>query len=136
MRIILVMTVALSMAMAETTMVKDPTTNLLWEDTKHTTKEKLTQYEAKTYCESLKIGEIAGWRLPTLKELLTIVDYSRAEPAILKEFNQVESDTLYWSSTPYVGSKDEFWGVKFEDGSTDGASGNYDRYVRCVRTAK
>jgi hypothetical protein len=130
------MTAVLSMAMSETTMVKDPATNLIWEDTTHTTEEKLTQGEAKAYCESLKIGEVAGWRLPTLQELLSIVDYTRAEPAILKEFSHVNGDKLYWSSTPYVGSQDEFWGVKFEDGSTEGASGNYDRHVRCVRAAQ
>lgn len=136
MRIILIMAVALSMSMAETTMVKDPRTNLIWEDTVHTTEEKVTHNEAKAYCVSLKIGEVTGWRLPTLNELLTIVDYVRAEPAILKEFTHVDSNTLYWSSTPYVGSKNEFWGVKFEDGATDGASKNYDRFVRCVRAAK
>ncbi len=135
MRILLMMTVALSMAMAETTMVKDPATNLIWEDTVNTTEEKVDYDEAKTYCETLKIGEVAGWRLPTLNELLTIVDYTRADPAILKEFNHVETGTIYWTSTPYVRSKDEFWGVDFKDGSTDGTSKNYDRYVRCVRAA-
>ena len=136
MRIILMMTIALSMAMAETTMVKDSATNLIWEDTVHTAKGKVTHSEAKTYCESLKIDEITGWRLPALNELLTIVDYTRAKPAILKEFNHLDGDTLYWSSTPYAGSKDKFWGVKFEDGSTDIEAGNYNRYVRCVKVAQ
>ena len=136
MRIILMMTVALSLAMAETTMVKDPATNLIWEDTLHTTDEKETHDEAKTYCETLKVSDVAGWRLPTLNELLTIVDYTRAYPAIIKEFNHIETGTVYWTSTPYVRSKDEFWGVDFKDGATDGTSKNYSRYVRCVRAAK
>lgn len=136
MRIILMMAVALSMAMAQTTMVKDPTTNLTWEDTVHTAEEKMTHDEAKTYCGTLKVSEVSGWRLPTLTELLTIVDYTRSDPAILKEFNHVKSGTVYWASTPYVRSKDEFWGVNFKDGATDGTSGNYGRYIRCVRAAK
>ncbi|RLA70684.1 MAG: hypothetical protein DRG09_02485 [Epsilonproteobacteria bacterium] len=136
MRIILMMTVALSIAMAETTMVKDPTTNLIWEDTTHTSEDKITFDEAKTYCETLKITEVSGWRLPTLNELLTIVDYTRADPAILKEFNHVKSGTVYWASTPYVRSRDEFWGVDFKDGTTDGTSRNYSRYVRCVKAVK
>jgi len=130
------MTVALSIAMAETTMVKDPTTNLIWEDTTHTSEDKITFDEAKTYCETLKITEVSGWRLPTLNELLTIVDYTRADPAILKEFNHVKSGTVYWASTPYVRSRDEFWGVDFKDGTTDGTSRNYSRYVRCVKAVK
>ena len=136
MRIILMMTVALSMAMAETTMVKDPTTNLIWEDTTHTSEDKITLDEAKTYCETLKVTEVAGWRLPTLNELLTIVDYTRADPAIRKEFNHVKSGTVYWASTPYVRSRDQFWGVDFKDGTTEGTSRNYNRYVRCVKAAK
>jgi len=136
MRIILMMTVALSMAMAETTMVKDPTTNLVWEDTIHTTEDKITHDEANTYCESLKVGEVSGWRLPTLNELLTLVDYTRSDPAILKEFNHIKSGTVYWASTPYVRSRDEFWGVDFKDGATEGTSKYYNRYIRCVKDAK
>jgi len=136
MRILLIMTLALSMAMSETTMVKDPTTNLIWEDTTHTTEDKLAHGEAKAYCESLKIGEVTGWRLATLNELLTVVDYTRSDPAILKEFNHIKSGTVYWTSTPYVRSRDAFWGVDFKDGTTDGTSKNYNRYVRCVKAAK
>ena len=136
MRVILMMTVALSMAMAETTMVKDPTTNLIWEDTNHTTEEKVTHNEATTYCSTLKLGEVSDWRVPTLNELLTIVDYTRYEPATLKEFSHVEIGTMYWTSTPYLRSKDQFWGIEFKDGATDSASKNYNRYVRCVKASK
>lgn len=136
MRILLMMTAALSIAMAETTMVKDPTTNLIWEDTIHTTEDKITHDEAKTYCDSLKDGEVSGWRLPTLNELLSIVDYSRSDPAILKEFNHIKSGTVYWTSTAYVRSRDQFWGVDFKDGATEGTLKNYSRYVRCVKAAK
>ncbi len=136
MRSILIMTVALSMAMAETTMVKDPATNLVWEDTKHAEKEQVTYLEATSYCETLKLGEHNDWRVPTLKELLSIVDYTRYEPAVLKEFTRVDPDELYWSSTEYTNKSTEFWGVVFEDGDTDNASAIYDRRVRCVRAAK
>ena len=136
MRIVLMMTVALSMAMAEPTMVKDPKTNLIWEDTQHATEEKVTQKEAKAYCEALKMGSFENWRIPTLSELLSIVDYTRYDPAILKEFKHVDNDTLYWSSSPYSGNANAFWGVKFEDGATEDASETYNRYVRCVSDIK
>ncbi|MEA2048373.1 MAG: DUF1566 domain-containing protein [Campylobacterota bacterium] len=135
MRILLILTAALTLTMAETTMIKDPTTHLVWEDTVHTTEDKVTFDEAKHYCSTLKLSDVAGWRLPTLKELLTIVNFSRADPAILKEFNHVETGTVYWTSTPYVRSKDTFWGIDFKDGSTDGTAKNYNRYIRCVRAA-
>lgn len=136
MRIVLMMTVALSMAMAEPTMVKDPKTNLIWEDTKHVSEEKVTLFEAKAYCQALKLDTFENWRVPTLSELLSIVDYARYDPAILKEFSHVDRDTLYWSSTPYRGHSNAYWGVKFEDGATEDASETYNRYVRCVSDAK
>jgi len=88
------MTVALSMAMAEPTMVKDPKTNLIWEDTLHASEDKVIHMEAKAYCEALKLGTYENWRLPTLPELLTIVDYKRYKPAILKEFKHVGRKTI------------------------------------------
>ena len=127
---------AFSLSMAETTIVKDPSTNLMWEDTKHVKKGQVTYLEANAYCEALKLGEHNDWRVPTLKELLSIVDYTRYEPAILKEFSRVDQDKLYWSSTPYANKSIEFWGVVFEEGNTDNASAIYDRRVRCVRAVK
>ena len=136
MRSILIMAVAFSLSMAETTIVKDPSTNLMWEDTKHVEKGQVTYLEANSYCEALNLGEHNDWRVPTLKELLSIVDYTRYEPATLKEFGRVDQDRLYWSSTTYGNKSTEFWGVTFEDGDTDSASAIYDRRVRCVRAVK
>ena len=136
MRSILIMAVAFSLSMAETTIVKDPSTGLMWEDTKHTEDGQVTYIEADSYCVDLKLGEHDDWRMPTLKELLSIVDYKRNEPATLKEFSRVDQDKLYWSSTAYASKSTEFWGVMFEDGNTDNASAIYDRRVRCVRAVK
>ncbi|MBT8348526.1 MAG: DUF1566 domain-containing protein [Sulfurovum sp.] len=133
MRIVLLITVALSMVMAEPTMVKDPKTNLIWEDTLHSSENKVTHGEAKAYCKALKLDTFENWRLPTLPELLTIVDYTRYKPAIVKEFKHVDNDTVYWSSTISARASDDFWGVVFRDGSTKTESGLYGRYIRCVR---
>jgi hypothetical protein len=130
------MAVAFSLSMAETTIIKDPATNLMWEDTVHVEEGKVSYLEANSYCQSLKLGNHNDWRVPTLKELLSIVDYTRHEPATLKEFNHVDQDKLYWSSTEYTNKSTEFWGVVFENGNTDNASAIYDRRVRCVRAMK
>ncbi len=130
------MAVAFSLSMAETTIIKDPSTNLMWEDTKHVEDGQVTYLEANSYCEKLELGEHADWRVPTIKELLSIVDYTRSEPATLKEFSHVDQDRLYWSSTEDANKSTEFWGVVFEDGDTNNASAIYDRRVRCVRAVK
>ena len=125
-----------TMLSAETTMLKDPATHLIWEDTEHVEIVKVNHLQAKTYCKNLTLGGYNDWRLPTLPELMSIIDYARYKPAILKEFRYVDEDTLYWSSTPFARSADEYWGVSFKDGGTDNTGEIYDRYVRCVRKAK
>ena len=136
MRILVMITIAFTMIMAESTMIKDPKTNLIWEDNMHVEEVKITHIKAKSYCAELKLGNFGNWRLPTLQELLTIVDYKRYKPALVNGFNYSNKDTLYWSSTPYAKTSDEFWGVSFKDGATSNASETYDRYVRCVRDTK
>lgn len=124
----------LSILSAEQMMVKDEVTKLLWEDTSHVESTKTTHTQAANYCQKLELNGVKGWRIPTLHELLSIVNYNRYKPALLKEFNYYNEDTLYWSSTPYVKRSDEYWGVTFKDGATSNASINYDRYIRCVKS--
>lgn len=136
MKKLLVILSVISTLNAQNTIVKDDKTKLLWEDTEHTKETKVNYSQALTYCSELELGEVKNWRIPTLTELLSIVDYKRYKPAILKEFSNIDNDTLYWTSTSYVRSDDEFWGVSFKDGSTSNASANYDRYIRCVSDMK
>ena len=126
----------LSILSAEVTIVKDDKNKLLWEDTIHVEDIKITQIKSKVYCSELELGGYTDWRLPTLIELLSIVDYKKYKPALLKEFSHVNKDTIYWTSTPYVRSSDEYWGVNFKDGATSNATETYDRYVRCVQDIK
>lgn len=127
---------SLSILSADATIVKDDKHKLLWEDSEHVEDTKVTHMKAQAYCSNLEIGGYTNWRVPTLSELLSIVNYKRYKPAILKEFNYVNKDTIYWSSTNYAKSSDEFWGVNFKDGATSNASQTYDRYVRCVQDFK
>ena len=136
MRKILIIAMTFSALMAETTIVKDPTTNLMWEDTPHVKEMKIRQPRAAEYCNELKIGGFEDWRLPTIHELLTIIDYKRLSPAILKEFTYVAEESFYWSKTHVADADDEFWGVNFKRGASSKASEYYDRYGRCVRNAK
>jgi hypothetical protein len=130
------MTFFFSALMAETSMVKDSRTNLMWEDTPHTRETKITQPRAKVYCSELKLGNFEDWRLPSIQELLSLVDYARISPAILKEFSYVEKESFYWTNTVVADESDAFWGVNFKRGASSKASEYYDRYVRCVRDAK
>ncbi len=136
MRYLLSFLMFFAFSQAEITMVKDPGSNLLWEDTPHVRETKITQPRAREYCSELKLGGFEDWRLPTIHELLTIVDYKRVSPAIPKAFSYVEDESFYWSKTRVADEDDAFWGVNFKRGASSKASEYYDRYVRCVRDLK
>ncbi len=133
--IFLLIITSLTLMSSEVRLIKDSKYKLIWEDNKHVEKERINHIEAIKYCNNLKFGTFK-WRMPTLNELLTIVDYKRYKPATLKEFEHVNRDRLYWSTTPYARSSNEYWGVNFKDGSTSNASQRYNRYVRCVADLK
>lgn len=135
-RILLILLTLSAFAMAEITMIRDTSTGLMWEDTPHVRETKITQPSAKEYCSELRLGGFEDWRLPTIHELLTIVDYRRISPAILKAFSYVEDESFYWTKTHVADEDDAFWGVNFKRGASSKASEYYDRYVRCVRDDK
>lgn len=136
MRYLMLVSLLFSFSFAEITMVKDTSSNLLWEDTPHVREAKITYPRAKVYCSELRLGEFQDWRLPSIHELLGIIDYRRTSPALLKAFNYVEDESFYWSQTVVADESDAFWGVNFKRGASSKASEYYERYVRCVRTDK
>lgn len=73
------------------------------------------------------------WRLPEIHELLSLVDYIRADPAIDTErFPDTES-AWYWTATPYAGVSGAAWVVNFLNGSAYWCDRNLDAFVRAVR---
>jgi hypothetical protein len=109
--------------------VADTVTGLGWQKADDTVLRY--QVEAAAYCDDLSLGGFSDWRLPTRMELLTIVDASRAAPAINPVFTS--GNGKYWTATPRAGDASAGWSVRFSDGlsSYDGVSNPY--LVRCVR---
>lgn len=57
---------------------------------------------ALAYCEQLQLAEKSDWRLPNIKELQTLVDYRRYDPAIDRHFfRQQDKKGWFWSSTTH-----------------------------------
>jgi Protein of unknown function (DUF1566) len=114
--------------------VYDTKTKLTWQQTVPST--AYTWANAKTYCAGVgaSLGG-TGWRLPTIKELQTIVDYSQTSPSIdTTAFPSTPAD-WFWSSSPLAGSSSNAWVVLFFDGSSvDNVDvSNVNNVVRCVR---
>jgi hypothetical protein len=111
--------------------VVDNGTKLTWQRSPSAT--RLTWMDAQTYCGGLG----AGWRLPTEKELLTLIDYSQtAAPHIdPSAFPSTPSDS-YWSMTPSPNSSPsakEIWFVSFVTGFTSTIISDSKMEARCVR---
>lgn len=73
------------------------------------------------------------WRLPTIKELATLVDRGRVNPAIDPVFGATTVSSYYWSSTTYASYTSYAWLVSFYCGGGDGGSKSYSCSVRAVR---
>ena len=74
-----------------------------------------------------------GWRLPTIEELISIIDLKRYDPAC-KIQNCVSS--YYWSSSPNAGDSSYAWPVNFYYGYMSPSNKDYHYYARCVRNIK
>jgi hypothetical protein len=110
--------------------VYDTKTKLTWQQT--VAPVTYTWAGAKTYCAGLNLGG-TGWRLPTVKELQTIVDDSRTNPPIdATAFPSTPAGT-FWSSSPLAGSSSGAWDVRFDSGRTEAPSVSLTLCVRCVR---
>ena len=92
-----------------------------------------TWRQALEYCAQLPLDG-GGWRLPSLKELVTIVDSTRREPAIDVRVFPLTKNERYWTGSEYLDSEDGAYQVDFNDGGTWVKGTTEDQhYARCVR---
>ncbi len=110
--------------------VLDTETGLTWQQ--EYAADYYTWAEAKTYCAGLNL-EGGGWRLPNMKELQTLVDESRFNPAIDVNFFPGTPSDSFWSSSPVAGVASGAWIVNFYNGFTDLYDVSNTYRVRCVR---
>ena len=86
--------------------VTDHNTSLTWQQTPSSSRVSWSQ--AKTYCDSLVLGNQSDWRMPTLKELYSISDFSQGWPYLDTTYFHisgitVSKDEQYWADNYYVG---------------------------------
>lgn len=122
--------------------------------------DKLTYDGATSYCSALSLDGYSDWRVPSIKELYSLIEYSGEDPigvsdtssvttfldsSFAKAFGDESSnerliDGQYVSSTKYVSTVDgeKIFGVNFIDGRIKGYDADFmgsDKtfYVFCTR---
>jgi len=109
-------------------MVEDNNTGLVWQRQADGNK---TWDQAAAYCNGLDLEGYTDWRLPSKKELISIVNFGM--PIINFDTTIFKGSELgeFWSSTSYISNPALAWHVGwcFIDGHDKSALG----YVRCVR---
>jgi cysteine-rich repeat protein len=111
--------------------VRDLVTRLVWQ--REAQSEPLDWATAASACSSLELGGWSDWRLPSLIELISIVDYARNTPAMDAETFQGSLVGEYWTSSPSAIDTAKAWCVLIDTGSTVNADKFSPRRFRCVR---
>jgi hypothetical protein len=109
--------------------VTDNVTGLKWQANVLST---FDHPSAVAYCASLGIGGFAaGWRLPTSKELVSLVDF-RATSLLMDTtaFPPSTPAAPYWASEAWATT--DFMVVDFSNGTVSEANANGSLHVRCV----
>jgi Protein of unknown function (DUF1566) len=117
--------------------VVDTKTMLTWQQAAATATYNWAN--ATSYCANLMLNGVSGWRLPTVKELSTLVDATQLEPIDLTAFPGTSG--VFWSSTPYANFSPppSAWTVDFSTpfsttaGDTTNAGVTSGARVRCVK---
>ncbi len=99
--------------------------------------DMVTWKGALNYCKYLNLAGKSDWRLPNVKELISIVNYNQVSPTIdTTYFSETMSDN-YWSSTSGANRYQDIWTVNFDNGKTETENRVHvsipRTYVRAVR---
>lgn len=119
--------------------VTDTSTGLHWQ--RSVDANTYTQTRALSYCPGLTLAGETVWRLPTLQELLSIVDSAEVGPAIDPSAFPGTQPTFFWTaspdvssgSPPGVGPARNGWAVNFYTGGRFSPPVSETFPARCVR---
>ncbi|WP_119329390.1 Lcl C-terminal domain-containing protein [Cysteiniphilum halobium] len=116
----------------------DSLTGLEWE--KVASETKLSFTAAQSYARNYSDCGYHNWRLPTVNELESLVDHSKAPYETLNnEGFSLDQTGTYWSDTQFANNNDQAYVLNINDGSIDivtKGSGTNSVYALLVRNSQ
>jgi len=111
--------------------VTDNVTGLMWQkENDHVDRD---WEDALAYCEDSELAGRTDWRLPDIKEIRSIVDNTRYDPAIDTTYFPYTASYYYWSSSTYADYAGSAWYVSITNGGVYYSYKTHYKYVQCVR---
>lgn len=111
--------------------VRDVATGLSWQ--RAAAGSAMTFDDATAYCAKLNLGGKTGFRLPTLPELLTLIDERAPAPMVdIAAFPGTPKES-FWSSSLFGNVPGMAWYVSFQNGSALYGLPSQPSRVRCVQ---
>jgi hypothetical protein len=107
----------------------DPETDLEWQCE---SPGRMNWHAAQFYAQSLSITGKDDWRLPTARELETLLDRTIYRPEMREEI-PFRDKLSYWSSTTFGPNKNNAWIVMFDGAYVLSYYKTNEYHVRCVR---
>ncbi len=109
--------------------VRDTVTGLSWQ--RSSDSQRRSYEDARAYCAQLTLEKETGWRLPSLHELFTIIDYGRINPSLPPEF--FPTSMSVWAADSVLDETPQAYVVSFETGMTQQARTLFFMNTRCVK---
>ena len=117
--------------------VSDLNTGLMWQKKDG---GEMSWEEAKVYAENLSLDNYNDWRLPTAKELFSINDFEKLNPALDLNFFTKTKAQYWWSINEFFQDSNRIWVTNSGGGigphpkkETISSGGDKRFHVRCVR---
>jgi hypothetical protein len=112
--------------------VTDNVTGLMWQ--RDAPSDRYLWTAVAPVCPALRIAGYSDWRLPTMVELLSIVDYTQSSPAINSSAFPSTPADYFWCSCPGYPSSSQGGTVAFHVGNAGcGVDTSDTNHIRCVR---
>jgi hypothetical protein len=128
-------------------MIKDNTTHMIWEvkqsmdgikdyQNPNDADNTYSWHESYTVVDQLNqnsFGSYTDWRIPTIKELVSLVHLSNDEIALDSLFFPSMKSNSYWSSSTYESYRNNIWCIDFSTGNDLSIGKSEKTYIIAVR---